>query len=128
MWITYSIHCGYYAKAHISHHVQFACSSECNGLPQQWGIKLALWSVWVHDYLTPANPEAIGLFEYQSDLTSGLNPNYDGVAQLLNNHDIERKRIQACPSTLTVCQGKNTAHHVTPIKGNKKRVVTVYPY
>lgn len=74
------------------------------------------------------NPEAGGLFEYRSKLRSDSNPNYDGVARLLNNQDPERKSIQSCVGTLTVFQGKNTAHRVTPIEGNKERIVTVYSY
>jgi hypothetical protein len=74
------------------------------------------------------NPEAGGLFEYRSDLRSDSNPNYDGVARLLNNEDSKRQSIQACAGTLTVFRGKNTAHRVTPIEGNKERIVTVYSY
>jgi hypothetical protein len=74
------------------------------------------------------NPEAGGLFEYRSDLRSDSNPNYDGVARLLNNEDSKRQRIQACAGTLTVFRGKNTAHRVTPIEGDKERIVTVYSY
>lgn len=74
------------------------------------------------------NPLAGGLFEYRSDLRSDSNPNYDGVAQLLNNQDLLRKSIQVRAGTLSVFRGKNTAHRVTPIEGNKERIVTVYSY
>jgi hypothetical protein len=74
------------------------------------------------------NPKAGGLFEYRSDLRSESNPNYEGVARLLNNGDSQRQSIQACAGTLTVFRGKNTAHRVTPIEGNKERIVTVYSY
>lgn len=74
------------------------------------------------------NPEAGGLFEYRSDLRSDSNPNYEGVARLLNNDDSKRQSIQAREGTLTVFRGKNTAHRVTPIEGNKERMVTVYSY
>jgi hypothetical protein len=74
------------------------------------------------------NPEAGGLFEYRNDLRSDSNPNYDGVARLLNNEDSKRQSTQARAGTLTVFRGENTAHRVTPIEGNKERIVTVYSY
>jgi hypothetical protein len=74
------------------------------------------------------NPEAGGLFEYRSDLRSESNPNYDGVARLLNNDDSEKRSIQANAGTLTVFRGENTAHRVTPIEGDRERIVTVYSY
>lgn len=74
------------------------------------------------------NPEAGGLFEYRSDLRSDSNPNYDGVAKLLKNEDPQLQTIQANPGTLTIFRGKNTAHRVTPIEGNKERVIAVYSY
>jgi hypothetical protein len=74
------------------------------------------------------NPEAGGLFEYRSDLRSDSNPNYEGVARLLNSEDSKRHSIQSCAGTLTVFRGKNTAHRVTPIEGHKARIVTVYSY
>lgn len=74
------------------------------------------------------NPEAGGVFEYRSDLRSDSSPNYDGVARLLNNEDPKRKSTQVSAGTLTVFRGQNTAHRVTPIKGIKERIVTVYSY
>lgn len=74
------------------------------------------------------NPDAGGLFEYRSDLRTDTNPNYDGVARLLDNADPNKHQIQACAGTLNVFRGKNTAHRVTPIEGNRERIVTVYSY
>lgn len=74
------------------------------------------------------NPDAGGLFEYRSDLRTDTDPNYDGVVRLLNNEDTKKHAIQASAGTLNVFRGRNTAHRVTPIKGDKERIVTVYSY
>lgn len=73
-------------------------------------------------------PERGGGFEYRTGLRSEDNPNYDGVARLLNGEDAERKIITLSPGTLNVFKGKNTAHRVTPVAGGKPRVIAVFSY
>ena len=74
------------------------------------------------------NADAGGLFEYRSNLRTDSSPNYDGVARLLDNADPNKQTIRAGAGTLNVFRGKNTAHRVTPIKGDKERIVTVFSY
>lgn len=73
-------------------------------------------------------PEAGGAFEYRTDLRSEDNPNFDGVAQLLAGHDPQLQQITLEPGTLNVFRGKNTAHRVTPVQGNKARIIAVFSY
>ena len=69
-----------------------------------------------------------GDFEYRTDLRSETDPNYEGVARLLAGQDPELQSIALSPGTLNVFKGKNTAHRVTPVKGDKARMITVFSF
>ncbi|MCV2869860.1 2OG-Fe(II) oxygenase [Defluviimonas sp. WL0002] len=73
-------------------------------------------------------PDAGGDFEYRSDLRTDDDPNYDGVARLLNGADPELRRLSLSAGTLNVFRGKNTAHRVTPVQGGKDRIIAVLTY
>ena len=73
-------------------------------------------------------PEQGGGFEYRTGLRTDDDPNLEGVAQLLQGNDPESRIIMLSPGTLNVFKGKNTAHRVTPVSGNKERVVAVFSY
>lgn len=73
-------------------------------------------------------PEIGGEFEYRSDLRSANDPNYAGVAELLEGRDPQVKRIQLRAGTLNVFRGKNTAHRVTTVKGPIDRFIAVFSY
>ncbi|MDU8943049.1 HalD/BesD family halogenase [Ovoidimarina sediminis] len=72
-------------------------------------------------------PEAGGTFEYARDLRSDTDPNYDGVAALLDGHTTAT-RMPLAPGTLNIFKGRNTAHRVTPVKGNRPRIIAVFSY
>ena len=74
------------------------------------------------------SPVKGGHFEYRTNLRTDDNPNYDGVAKLLNNQDEQVKLLKLSAGTLNVFRGKNTAHRVTPVIGNKERIITVFSY
>jgi hypothetical protein len=73
-------------------------------------------------------PEVGGEFEYRSDLRSANDPNYAGVASLLEGRDPEIKRMRLKAGTLNVFRGKNTAHRVTTVQGNIDRMIAVFSY
>ncbi|MGX5846357.1 HalD/BesD family halogenase [Mesorhizobium sp. PL10] len=73
-------------------------------------------------------PEQGGEFEYRTDLRSDDNPNYDGVAKLLEGRDPEAKILRLKPGTLNVFRGKNTAHRVTTVQGERERMIAVFSY
>jgi len=73
-------------------------------------------------------PEHGGDFEYRTNLRSDENPNYDGVAKLLEGRDPEAKILRLKPGTLNVFRGKNTAHRVTTIQGERERMIAVFSY
>jgi len=73
-------------------------------------------------------PDAGAAFEYRSDLRTDDDPNYEGVAKLLRGQDPELHSITLSPGTLNVFRGKNTAHRVTPVVGDKTRMVAVFSF
>jgi hypothetical protein len=73
-------------------------------------------------------PDEGGEFEYRSDLRTSDNPNYDGVADLLQGRDPKVQKLRLSAGTLNVFRGKNTAHRVTPVVGQRERMVAVFSY
>ena len=73
-------------------------------------------------------PERGGDFEYRTDLRSDDDPNYDGVAKLLEGRDPESKILRIKAGTLNVFRGKNTAHRVTTVEGGRERMIAVFSY
>jgi hypothetical protein len=69
-----------------------------------------------------------GEFRYRSALRSESDPNYDGVARLLAGQDERVQTFALEPGTLNVFMGKNTAHRVTPVEGDRPRIVAVFSY
>ena len=72
-------------------------------------------------------PARGGAFDYDQDLRSDTDPNYDGVADLLSGRR-SPTRITLDPGTLNVFKGKNTAHRVTPVEGDQDRVIAVFSF
>jgi hypothetical protein len=73
-------------------------------------------------------PKAGGEFEYRTDLRSETNPNYDGVGRLIAGTDPDVKIEPLTAGTLNVFKGKNTAHRVTTIKGDRERIIAVLSF
>ena len=73
-------------------------------------------------------PRAGGGLEYRSALRSDSDPNYNGVARLLAGQDERVRALALEPGTLNVFMGKNTAHRVTPVEGDRPRIVAVFSY
>ena len=72
-------------------------------------------------------PEAGGEFEYARNLRSDDNPNYEAVGRLISGAEpVTRLTLQ--PGTLNVFHGRNTAHRVTEVAGNKPRVMAVFSF
>ncbi|MEM7508585.1 MAG: 2OG-Fe(II) oxygenase [Pseudomonadota bacterium] len=72
-------------------------------------------------------PQGGGAFEYAKDLRSEDDPNYDGVARLLQGEG-PSTLMALEPGTLNVFRGKNTAHRVTPVEGPRARMIAVFSY
>jgi hypothetical protein len=84
-------------------------------------------SLFTTTLLIQASDEG-GEFEYRSSLRSDADPNYDGVARLLRGCDREIRVNPLAAGTLNVFAGKNTLHRVSPVRGQRDRLVAVYSY
>ena len=73
-------------------------------------------------------PEAGGEFQYRSALRSDDDPNYEGVARLLAGRDDQVRTLPLRAGTLNVFRGKNTAHRVSAVEGDRERVIAVFSY
>ena len=73
-------------------------------------------------------PSEGGDFQYRSALRSDADPNYDGVGRLLAGEDEHVQTLPLAPGTLNVFKGKNTAHRVTPVEGERARIIAVFSY
>ncbi len=73
-------------------------------------------------------PVSGGGFEYRTDLSSDDDPNYDGVARLLEGRDRQVETLRLAPGALNVFRGKNTAHRVTPVAGTRERIIAVFSF
>ena len=73
-------------------------------------------------------PASGGEFQYRSALRSESDPNYNGVARLLADQDERVQILPLQPGTLNVFKGKNTAHRVMPVEGDRPRLVAVFSY
>jgi hypothetical protein len=69
-----------------------------------------------------------GEFEYRSNLRSDTDPNYAGVAHLLQGADPLVHTNPLAAGTLNVFAGKNTLHRVSPVRGQRDRLIAVYSY
>lgn len=73
-------------------------------------------------------PQEGGLFQYRSDLRSDTDPNHAGVARLLEGRDRHVKGRPLTAGTLSLFKGRNTAHRVTRVEGDRDRIVAVFSY
>ncbi|MEM6670037.1 MAG: 2OG-Fe(II) oxygenase [Pseudomonadota bacterium] len=73
-------------------------------------------------------PRAGGVFEYRTDLRTPDDPNFEGVAALLEDRDPLKRSLTPKAGALNVFKGKNTPHRVTPIEGERDRIIGVFSY
>lgn len=73
-------------------------------------------------------PAEGGDFHYRTDLRTADDPNYSGVAELLEGRDPQVQALALRAGTLNVFRGKNTAHRVTAVRGQRERLVAVFSY
>lgn len=73
-------------------------------------------------------PGGGGAFEYRTDLRTANDPNYAGVAALLESKDDRVQQRVLTPGTLNVFRGRNTAHRVTPVTETPERIIAVFSY
>lgn len=73
-------------------------------------------------------PEGGGLFEYAPNIRTDTEENYDEVAAVLAGNRERVKIAKLAVGDLNVFQGNRTLHRVTPVEGNRKRVVGLFSF
>lgn len=73
-------------------------------------------------------PTEGGHFEYRTELRDDNDPNYEGVGAFLQHDNPDLQQLVVSAGTLNVFRGKNTLHRVSPVKGSRDRIVTVFSY
>ena len=73
-------------------------------------------------------PLSGGRFQYRRALRSDSNPNYEGVGRFLAGDYRDASTLALAPGSLNVFKGRHTAHRVTPVEGNRPRIVAVFSY
>jgi len=73
-------------------------------------------------------PLSGGEFQYRSNLRSPGNPNYQGIAAVLDGSDPQIKTVRLRAGTLNVFCGINALHRVTPVMGERERWVCIFSY
>ncbi len=69
-----------------------------------------------------------GVFEFRTGLRTPDDPNYDGVVRLVKGEDRHVERMDVDTGTLNIFRGVNTPHRVTPVAGERKRMIAVFSY
>jgi predicted 2-oxoglutarate/Fe(II)-dependent dioxygenase YbiX len=69
-----------------------------------------------------------GKFQYRSNLRTAENPNYEGIAAVLDGRDPDVKTLTLEAGTLNVFRGVNALHRVTPVQGSKERMIAIFSY
>lgn len=72
--------------------------------------------------------ESGGIFQYRRNLRTDADANYEGVARLLNGEDAHVSELQLAPGTLNVFAGRYAAHRITPVAGERMRLISVLSY
>ncbi len=73
-------------------------------------------------------PDQGGEFQYCSHLRSEHDPNYDGVGAFLADDAASAHTLDLRAGTLNVFRGRCTAHRVSPVVGDRTRIIAVFSY
>lgn len=73
-------------------------------------------------------PDGGGVFEYRRGLRDDDGDDLDGIAHLVRGSDPDVRTHHAEPGTLTIFRGTHTAHRVTPVEGDRLRIIAVLSY
>ncbi len=73
-------------------------------------------------------PEDGGAFEYTSRTRNTTDPAFERVGSLLDGDRRDVKVLKAEPGTLALFQGRHSIHRVTPVKGNRTRMIAILTY
>lgn len=103
----------------------FQITRFCPGEELGWHFDNSEFSVTIMYQM----PEAGGQFEFVPALRSDDDPNYAGIAEILQGRNRAAVKVQAsAPGTFALFHGHHAMHRVTPIKGTRPRINSVLTY
>ena len=73
-------------------------------------------------------PESGGQFQMAPDTRADSDPNYAGITKLLQGDESKVVQVSRSEGELVIFRGCNSAHRVTPIAGNRLRLMCVMVY
>lgn len=73
-------------------------------------------------------PESGGHFEMAADMRSDTDPNYKEVSKLLLGDTARVLQVSRSEGELVIFRGCNSAHRVTPVAGNRLRLMCIMVY
>jgi hypothetical protein len=76
--------------------------------------------------LQPAQED--GLFEFSPNISTPDDENFDAVARLYDGDREGLITLPLEPGTLNIFKGRYSLHHVTPVKGNRQRLLVIFSY
>ena len=89
------------------------------------------WHFDVSDFtvtLVLSAPEAGGAFEFVHNIRTDQDANHDALTNLFAGDRAGVHHIPPRPGTLVIFQGRNSVHHVTPVEGDRLRLMAVLTY
>lgn len=89
-----------------------------------WHFDNADWAVTL--MLQPA--EAGGVYEYAPWTRDGSNQNYEAIAAILDGGRAPVRELAMDIGALVLFRGRQSLHRVTPVKGDRPRLVAVLSY
>ena len=72
--------------------------------------------------------DAGGRFEYVLNLRSDADPNFDGVAAILDGDRTRVRGVDISDGTLTIFRGHHSLHQVTAPEGERPRINAIFSY
>lgn len=74
------------------------------------------------------NAEEGGAFEYAPGLRTSTDENYEGVEAVLDERSDKVKSLDLEPGDLQIFKGRYSLHRVTPLKGDRMRLVAIFSF
>ncbi len=69
-----------------------------------------------------------GVYEYVPGIRQPEGENYDSVARILDGERDEVRRLAMGPGALVLFRGRYALHRVTPVEGDRPRIIAVLSY
>lgn len=73
-------------------------------------------------------PESGGVFEFAPAIRGDGNENFDEVRAVMDECSDRTRQLAVEPGTLALFRGSHAVHRVTPVQGNRPRIIALFSY